>query len=190
MTALAEAGHRVILLPKERIFTLHRQSLGCTMLSNVQDGGRTVMKHIKASGEPVVPRTATGSDASALTAAEVFANHLLRAELSSQYNDLWNEFEMDAILAPAVAHPANPHGQYVSNSYATVYNMLDYVAGTIPVTTVDERLDIATDKWYNEEIYETIEPVRFPYDRGDREMKHLCKSQAPCLAIYERTSLS
>ena len=174
--ALSKGGHEVVPLPRERIFPLHRRSLACTMLSNVQDGGRTVMKHINASGEPVVPRTAVGSDASALTAEEVFSNHLLRAELASEYNDLWHEFSMDAIVAPAVAHPANPHGQYISNSYATVYNMLDYVAGTVPVTTVDEQLDNADHEWYHGEVYETIEPVRFPYDRGDREMKQLCKN--------------
>lgn len=186
VAALSKAGHTIVSLPKERIFPLHRRSLACTMLSNVQDGGRTVMKHINASGEPVIPRTAVGSDASALTAAEVFANHLLRAELSSEYNELWHEFGMDAILAPAVAHPANPHGQYISNSYATVYNMLDYVTGTVPVTTVDEQLDQADDEWYQGEVYETIEPIRFPYDRGDREMKQLCKRTYPSCFSSQR----
>lgn len=144
------------------------------MLSNVQDGGREVLQHIRASGEPIVPRTATGSELSALSAAEIFSNHLLRADLAGRYNTLWHDFSMDAILAPAIAHPACPHGQYISNSYATVYNMLDYVAGTVPVTTVDEQLDVAPTTWYESDTYDQIEPVRFPYDRGDKEMKELC----------------
>jgi amidase len=144
------------------------------MLSNVQDGGRTVMQHISASGEPVIPRTATGSAASALTAQEVFANYLVRSGIIGEYEALWQEFALDAILAPAVAHPANPHGKYISNSYATIYNMLDYVAGSIPVTTVSP-LDVASEEWYGSVPYERIESVRFPYDLGDREMKDLCE---------------
>ncbi|KAK5561521.1 hypothetical protein LTR46_000326 [Exophiala xenobiotica] len=174
--SLTNAGHCVVSLPSDRIFSLHRHGLSCTMLSNAQDGGRTVLHHIAASGEPVVPRTAVGSDASALTAEEIFANHLLRARLAGEYDELWRDFEMDAILAPATPHPANPHGQYISNSYATVYNMLDYVAGTIPVTTVDTKLDVADENWYGGEVYERIEPVRFPYDKGDKEMKKLYSS--------------
>ncbi|EXJ91447.1 hypothetical protein A1O1_04559 [Capronia coronata CBS 617.96] len=176
--ALSKAGHTIVSLPKERIFPLHRRSLGCTMLSNVQDGGRTVMRHINASGEPVVPRTAVGSAASALTAEQVFDNHLLRGQLASEYNDIWIEFGLDTILAPATAHPANPHGKYISNSYATVYNMLDYVAGAVPVTFVDQELDVADRDWYDGEIYERVEPDRFPYDLGDREMKSLYTSPA------------
>lgn len=172
----------MIDLPKDKIFQLHRQAYSCTIKSNVQDGGRCVMKHIAASGEPVVPRTATGSPASALTAEEIFENHLLRSRLSAEYNELWQEFQLDAILAPAVAHPANPHGKYINNSYATVYNMLDYVAGSIPVTAVDEQVDKAEKEWYDGEIYERIEEVSFPYDYGDREMKELCKK---CYTIID-----
>lgn len=139
------------------------------------------MKHIEASGEPVVPRTATGSPASRLTAREVFDNHILRSRLVNEYNDLWKEYQMDAILAPAVCHPAPPHGKYISNSYATIYNMLDYVAGSIPFSTVHAVLDQARPEWYNRQPYERIEPVRFPYDLGDKEMMELCKLPFPCL---------
>jgi amidase len=101
------------------------------MLSNIQDGGRTILKHIEASGEPVVPRKAVGSGASDLTAKEVFDNHIIGGVLVGEYEGLWREFGMDAILASAVPHPAPPHGKYISNSYATIYNMLDYVTGSI-----------------------------------------------------------
>lgn len=163
------------IFPSSRIFPLQRQAYACTMLSNVQDGGRCAMSHINASGEPVVPRTATGSAASALTTAQVFGNHLWRSRLANGYNDLWLEFQLDAILVPSVAHPANPHGEYISNSYATVYNMLDYVTGCVPVTIVNQRLDVAGKDWYDSNIYERFEAVCFPYDRGDKEMKELCE---------------
>ncbi|KAK5127554.1 hypothetical protein LTR85_006894 [Meristemomyces frigidus] len=171
--ALRSAGHSVIDLPRERMQVLHRQATSCVMKSNVQSGGYAVMKHIEASGEPVVPRSATGHPGSYLETHEVFANHMLRNRLSSEYNDLWKDFALDAILAPAVAHPAPPHGRYISNAYVAVYNMLDYVTGSIPVTKVDPALDEATQEWYNAEQYPRIEAERFPYDLGDKEMQEL-----------------
>ncbi|RDW62532.1 hypothetical protein BP5796_10834 [Coleophoma crateriformis] len=174
--AIQKRGHTVITIPQETIFSFHRPSMACTMLSNVQDGGRAIMKHISASGEPVVPRTATGSAASALTTQELFDNHLLRSSLAGKYEAIWQEFGMDAILAPAVAHPAPPHGKYISNSYATIYNMLDYVTGSIPVTAVHPTLDVASQEWYDSKPYDRIEQERFPYDLGDAEMKELYTS--------------
>ena len=143
------------------------------MKSNVQSGGYSIMGHINASGEPVVLRTATGSPASFLSTPEVFANHLVRAEIAEEYNTLWTRLCLDAILSPAVAHPARPHGKYVSNSYATVYNMLDYATGSVPVTKVNLEKDIATTEWYERKAYPRIEAERFPYDWGDEEMKKL-----------------
>jgi amidase len=134
------------------------------------------MQHIVASGEPVVPRTATGSSASLLTTHKIFANHKERAGLAARYNTLWVQYSLDAILAPAVAHPAPPHGKYVSNCYAGIYNMLDYATGSIPVTTVDLERDVAPPEWYNAPAYPRIEEVRFPYDWGDKEMKEIYSS--------------
>ncbi|OKL56486.1 hypothetical protein UA08_08361 [Talaromyces atroroseus] len=173
---LKKNGHRIVHLPEEKIKDVHRRATSCFMMSNVQDGGFTVMKHIDSSGEPVVPRTATGSLESRLTAREIFDNHLLRSSLGDEYNDLWQHHQMDAILAPAVAHPAPPHGKYISNSYASIYNMLDYVTGCIPVGSVDLELDKAPPEWYQRQPYDRIEPVRFPYDLGDKEMMDLYSS--------------
>lgn len=152
---------------------LHRRATSCAMKSNVQSGGSTIALHLAASGEPPVPRTATGSPASLLTTPEVFANHLERAAIAGRYNELWARFGLDAVVAPAVAHPAPPHGMYVSNSYAGVYNMLDYATGSVPVTRVDLEVDVAPREWYEREVYPRIEEQRFPYDWGDREMKEL-----------------
>ncbi|KAH8896849.1 amidase [Thozetella sp. PMI_491] len=170
---LEKAGHTLVDLPEDEMKSIHRRALACTMKSNVQSGGYSVQKHLDASGEPVVPRTATGSPASFLTTQEVFANHMVRGGLAGEYNDLWARFQMDAILAPAVAHPAPPHGTYVSNGYATVYNMLDYTTGSVPVTKTDLQLDIADKEWYEAAPYPRIEEERFPYDWGDKEMKEL-----------------
>ncbi|KAL2848403.1 amidase signature domain-containing protein [Aspergillus pseudoustus] len=177
VTLLKAAGHTVVSLPAGEIQDLHRRGTSCVMKSNVQGGGVGIMRHINASGEPVVPRTATGSDASLLTALEIFANHRERAALARRYNALWTRHGLlDAILAPAVAHPAPPHGKYISNAYAGIYNMLDYVTGSVPVTMVDLEKDVAAPEWYEAEPYPRIEGVRFPYDWGDKEMKEVYES--------------
>lgn len=172
---LKSAGHDLIDLPADEIKSLHRRGTSCVMKCNVQSGGYHVMEHIKASGEPVVPRTATGSPESFLTTPEVFANHKVRAGVAAEYNKLWTTHELDAILAPSVAHPAPPHGTYVSNAYSAMYNLLDYTTGCIPVTKTDPVLDVASQEWYDSETYPRIEEVRFPYDWGDKEMKELYK---------------
>lgn len=110
-----------------------------------------------------------------MTAPEIFANQTIRTTLVEEYNELWQEYGLDAILVPSMAHPANPHGKYISNSYSTVYNMLDYTCGCVPVTTVDVELDKATREWYEAKPYPRVEPVRYPYDLGDADMKRLCK---------------
>ena len=119
--ALERAGHEVIDLPAEAMKTLHRRGTSCVMKSNVQNGGRSIKKHIQASGEPVVPRVAVGSEYSLLTSEEIFANHVERSKIGREYADLWLSNRMDAILSPAVAHPACPHGKYISNSYAGMW---------------------------------------------------------------------
>ncbi|CAG9970416.1 unnamed protein product [Clonostachys byssicola] len=176
ITLLGLAGHTVIDLPAGEIKEIHQRGTSCVMKSNVQGGGHGIMQHIAASGEPVVPRTATGSPASLLTTHEIFANHKERAGLAARYNALWVQYSLDAILAPAVAHPAPPHGKYVSNCYAGIYNMLDYATGSIPVTKVDLERDIAPPEWYNAPVYPRIEEIRFPYDWGDKEMKEIYTS--------------
>lgn len=175
VSALKEAGHTTIDLPSEKMKELHRRGTSCVMKSNVQNGGRGIMKHIAASGEPVVPRTATGSAASLLTSEEIFANHRERKAIAAEYGALWQKLGIDGIISPAVAHPAPPHGKYISNAYAGMYNMLDYVTGSIPVTTVSSE-DEPTEEWSRRSPYPRIEAERFPYDYGDKEMKELCKS--------------
>uniref|UniRef100_A0A8H7KCZ8 amidase n=1 Tax=Bionectria ochroleuca TaxID=29856 RepID=A0A8H7KCZ8_BIOOC len=151
ITLLALAGQAIIDVPAGEIKEIHQRGTSCAMKSNVQGGGYGIMQHIIASGEPVVPRTATGSSASLLTTHEIFANYKERADLAARYNALWVQYSLDAILAPAVA----------------------------PGTTtwqVDLERDVAPPEWYNAPAYPRIEEVRFPYDWGDKEMKEIFSS--------------
>ncbi|TGZ79867.1 amidase [Ascodesmis nigricans] len=51
---------------------------------------------------------------------------------------------LDAILSPVAGHATPPHDAWRSQSYTSVWNLLDYPAGVIPVRTVNE-LELAED---------------------------------------------
>ncbi|KAF8325793.1 amidase signature enzyme [Cantharellus anzutake] len=72
------------------------------------------------------------------------------------YNDMWNKnvweaHGFDAIIAPAFAVPALPHGMTKTLSPLAVatflYNVVESAVGVIPVTRVDPQLDQLTEEW-------------------------------------------
>lgn len=68
-----------------------------------------------------------------------------RAEFARKMNQRWAELGIDCLLMPAFACPASPHGTFPNISFAASYtfiwNLLDYVAGVLPVTKVDPEKD-------------------------------------------------
>lgn len=65
--------------------------------------------------------------------------------LAAKIHKAWETANIDAIITPPFASPALPEGAfiYTSNaaSYSFIWNVLDFVAGIVPVTTVDSELD-------------------------------------------------
>lgn len=68
----------------------------------------------------------------------------------------WHELKMrtgiDAFITPPQCLPAIPNNS-VSNISTTaiatsLFNMLDYTAGIVPVTTVDKSIDVLTSDWH------------------------------------------
>ncbi len=68
-----------------------------------------------------------------------------RVRYISLMNKVWRSAGIDALIMPASATPAIPHGTFVNASFAASYtfiwNLLDYVAGVVPVTTVSATED-------------------------------------------------
>lgn len=60
----------------------------------------------------------------------------------SAFMDAMNAAEVDALLCPVHALPSHPQGSTVdflpSISYSAIFNLLDYAAGTVPVTSIQE----------------------------------------------------
>ncbi|KAK0203926.1 amidase signature enzyme [Desarmillaria ectypa] len=59
--------------------------------------------------------------------------------------DMWNKHDLDFLLTVPNALPAVPHGGmkegFKSCGYTFLFNLLDYTAGVLPVTHVNEKLD-------------------------------------------------
>lgn len=78
----------------------------------------------------------------AIDLSELFG---IRRNYQLQMTRAWREAGIDCLVLPACATPAIPHGAFpfVSSAaaYTFIWNILDYVAGVVPVTTVDPVLD-------------------------------------------------
>lgn len=69
-----------------------------------------------------------------------------RRNYQLQMTRSWREAGIDCLVMPSCATPAIPHGAFpfVSSAaaYTFIWNVLDYVAGIVPVTTVDPVRDV------------------------------------------------
>ncbi|POS70545.1 amidase [Diaporthe helianthi] len=68
-----------------------------------------------------------------------------RESYRAEWFEWWNQTEIDFILCPPNATPAVPHGgmkdAVSSCGYTFLWNILDYTAGIVPITHVDQALD-------------------------------------------------
>ncbi|KAK1226197.1 hypothetical protein PQX77_010779 [Marasmius sp. AFHP31] len=170
--ALEEAGHRG---NNETIF--------------VADGGEDYRTECARSGEPLIETMVPDVGGADPIVEKGFVNHLVgeayhrttyelwqlhkeKRELRKSHLDHWektvNRTEtgrpVDAIISPAVAYPAVPHGLNTDSFYTTLCNAMDYTTSVFPVTFVDTELDHPREphEFYN---YED-EAVYKLYDSG------------------------
>lgn len=68
-----------------------------------------------------------------------------RLRCMQEFDALWKQSGIDVLLCPPMAMPATPYESFTElnfvASYTLLWNLLDYVAGVIPVTKVDAKLD-------------------------------------------------
>ncbi|GEQ71577.1 hypothetical protein JCM33374_g5262 [Metschnikowia sp. JCM 33374] len=86
---------------------------------------------------------------------ELWHLHSERTALAKKYLDRWNATAsktstgkpIDAIIMPATPFPGNPNGKFHDYvGYTSPFNLLDYSAGTFPVTRVDKNIDQKEDR--------------------------------------------
>jgi len=109
------------------------------------------------------------------TAYELWQLHKEKRELRKSHLDHWQATSnhtgtgrpVDAIIAPAVAYPAVPHGLNTDSFYTTLCNAMDYACTVFPVTFVSSELDASQPPhvFHNHEdeaIYKLYDPELFP----------------------------
>ncbi|KAJ3501673.1 hypothetical protein NLJ89_g9232 [Agrocybe chaxingu] len=94
-------------------------------------------------------------------AYELWQLHNEKRELRKSHLDHWEKTveragtgrPVDAIISPAVAYAAVPHGLNTDSFYTTLCNALDYTTSAFPVTHVDPELDRPHEphEFYNDE---------------------------------------
>ncbi|GFP51852.1 acetamidase [Trichoderma asperellum] len=141
---LEEAGHSLVsldsLLP-ETLYSVTRLAWRYFGL----DASKTAMKHIQASGEPVIKSISTTSfldmKDQVLTLNDVFEINVQRRNLQAAYRKIMVENGLDAILMPSYQSPAPKHDTYGFPMYTVLANVLDWPAGVIPYMKGDFSLD-------------------------------------------------
>lgn len=108
---LTAAGHEVIVLDWS---DLHVRGSRIIFTMYTQEGGVGVKEALDMSGEPPVPRLATGWSERPLTPIEIWNNHRARKQFRLEYLQRWKQLDLDALITAPSPHPAPPHGQYMS----------------------------------------------------------------------------
>ncbi|KAF5311010.1 hypothetical protein D9619_007734 [Psilocybe cf. subviscida] len=92
---------------------------------------------------------------------ELWKLHEEKRHLRKSHLDHWNATAaqtgtgrpVDAIISPAVAYTAVPHGLNTDSFYTTLCNAMDYTTSVFTVTYVDSKLDLPVEphEFYNHE---------------------------------------
>ncbi|KAH7929984.1 amidase [Leucogyrophana mollusca] len=175
--ALEHAGHRVIDWEPLNHLDIYRNAQ--TIL--VADGGEDYRKDCAASGEPLITSMSPDVDPHPIDLEVTLVKTLLwqlhkeKRALRKAYLDHWNATKsrtgtgrpVDAIISPAVAYTAVPHGLNYDSFYTTLGNAMDYACSVFPVTFVDPALDVPQPphEFHNHEdeaFYKLYHPDLFP----------------------------
>ncbi|KAG6908272.1 hypothetical protein DXG01_005537 [Tephrocybe rancida] len=180
--ALLAAGHQVIDWKP-----LEHQALIDIAFSIFRGGATKDFETVSAeSGEPRITSMVPGQETTAHTdpvevkldhspsTYDMWQFHKTKRDLRQAYLEHWlatasetgTGRPVDAIIAPVAPFTAVPHGKFATAAYTTVWNVLDYPALVIPVSKVDQALDVKkpAHEFLNEldeSNYEFYEPEAF-----------------------------
>ncbi|KAF9235544.1 amidase signature domain-containing protein [Melanogaster broomeanus] len=175
--ALEREGHQVIDWEPLNHIDIYRNAQ--TIL--VADGGEDYRRSCEASGEPLITSMSPEMDPHpfdldvSLVKTLLWQLHTEKRALRKAYLDHWNATKtrtktgrpVDAIISPAVAYTACPHGLNYDSFYTTLGNAMDYSCAGFPVTFVDPKLDVPLPphEFHNHEdeaFYKLYHPDVFP----------------------------
>lgn len=148
---LKKDGHEIIEWEP-----LHHKRLGDIITEFfLSDGGIHCKDYANLTGEPFFPYMEMYNTTKEKGVSELWDLHAERTKLCKEYLDKWNATAkktssgkpIDAILLPVSAYSGVSNGKFNYVGYTSVFNALDWAAGTVPVTRVDKDIDV-NDKDY------------------------------------------
>jgi len=85
-----------------------------------------------------------------MNASKIAATNVAKREYQKEYMEYWNSTKdltgtgrpVDALISPLAPFPAARPLGYKYYGYSTFVNLLDYTSCTVPVTTVDQKVDV------------------------------------------------
>ncbi|CAG7929407.1 unnamed protein product [Penicillium olsonii] len=142
---LRAAGHEVIPLDLSAIFDAC--VLGFRMFA--MDPAKTALKHISASGEPVIPALATTAlpqdympfDYAPLTLEALYDLNEQRTKIKELFRSFFVREKLDAVISAGYQSTAVPHDTYGMPAYTTIWNVTDYPSCVIPHGKADKTAD-------------------------------------------------
>ncbi|KAL0959790.1 hypothetical protein HGRIS_011476 [Hohenbuehelia grisea] len=185
--ALEAAGHKVIDWVPYKQLEIYKTA----EMIFAADGGHDYRAVCEQSGEPLLRSMSLPSDNHGrpidhplfrsllgepkhYTAYELWRLHKEKRDLRKDQLDYWEATvsqtgtgrPVDAIISPALAYTAVPHGLNTDSFYCTFCNAMDYACSAFPVTYVDPIVDLQhpSHEFYNHEdeaIYKMYDPAVF-----------------------------
>ena len=122
---LSNAGHTMIPL-----HSVPSISQACILAYKyfVLDTSNTAMQHIQKSGEPAIKSLKTSGPAVedyTPTLEDLFDMNVRRARFIKEWETIWLQNGLDAVILPGSPKTAGPHDTYGHPPYTLMWNLLD-----------------------------------------------------------------
>ena len=135
----------------------HRRGNDTALTAWTFDGGADTDKAFKLSGEPPSPQVGGPNRKTSpeMGATKIAETNVLKREFLKEYLDYWNNTAkmtdtgdaIDAVIMPVAPFPAPRPERYRYYGYTSIINLLDYTACTVPVTRVDQSVDVIDENF-------------------------------------------
>jgi Asp-tRNA(Asn)/Glu-tRNA(Gln) amidotransferase A subunit family amidase len=125
MDKLTGVGHKVKVL--ENVPSISKAALLAFKLFEL-DNNNTALRPLEDSGEPEIPSLKTSNmtfPGHQFTLEELFDLNAERAQFVADWEKVWLENDLDAIIMPGHRKTAGPHETYGHPPYTLVWNLVD-----------------------------------------------------------------
>lgn len=149
---LKKNGHDIV----EWTHDLHHECIELMDMFYTADGGEDIRRDVESGGEPFIPHVEKlVNRGNAISVYEYWQLNRRKVALQQAYLEKWNNTKsaatgrtIDAVLMPAMPHPAVPHTACRWVGYTKIWNLLDYTALVLPGGTVEA--DDCAVEWQHE----------------------------------------